>query len=182
MTEIQRSEKVKISKEKMIALIGSLQPVDLASRALQIYKVYEEGFLTAPGAKFYHCNFNGGLAVHTHNVIQFLTEICNEKELHEMIFLGFIHDLGKIMTYKFIQNYKGQTVPDYDSDIDHTYWTLQLLAKVNIVLDESQLNAIVYHHGGWSLKNQYIHPNRKAILLHCADMLAVNLEQAEGTR
>ena len=168
----------KSNQERLEAAIEKIKDADIKAKAKKVYESYKDKYLSAPAAKAYHCNWKGGLLEHTINVIKHCYELCKEDEQDEMIYLGLIHDLGKIRVYKFAFDTRtGMEKVEYDSDIDHTYHTIHMLANIDVKLSEEELNAIVYHHGGWSLKNEWIHPNRFAILLHAADMLSVRKEE-----
>lgn len=144
----------------------------------KVLKAYGQEFCAAPAAKLFHSNFRGGLFEHTMNVVGFARELAKtDDERDELTYLAFLHDLGKIRCYKFGKNYKGAECVEYADTIDHSDWTIHLLAKIGIVFTDEQFNAEVFHAGGFSPKHDYIKMNRLAVLLHAADMLSVAKEE-----
>lgn len=141
------------------------------THALKLYKKYYTRFNEAPASKSYHLNFPGGLREHTLNVM-----ICCKELYHayfrikdifgqkqkvnysKIIFVAFLHDLGKIHEYKE-KPYR-----------HHTNWIVDMLRENKIVLGEDLMNALFLHHGGYSGRRDKL--NALAIILHSADMIA----------
>jgi len=166
---------------KLENAINKIKDKEILEKTKKIFDKFKIGFSMSPAARNNHCNYIGGLAVHTYNVMKYCYELCKDDELDEMLYLAFIHDLGKIKVYRISKDIRTRCDKiEYASDIDHVFFTLQLLSSIGITLSDDELNAIVYHHGGWSLKRDWIKPNRYAILLHAADMLAIRQEESEN--
>jgi len=153
-----------------------------------------DDFWTKPASLGRHCNWVGGLAEHTLNVLKVMRMLYNDCRYvvgfgkDEALFMTVIHDLGKIKVYGYVQR-EGDVVPVkgvVDEMGDHNWYTLQILSELGIVLTDRQLNALIYHHGGWSGQSvanlvfkRSIEMNRLAVLLHCADLIASQVFESE---
>lgn len=162
---------------------------------LKLYNDIEEQMKSIPAAIRWHHSEIGGFYRHTKEVIEIALSFYNvlkqdfERRLileDDVILVAFIHDLEKLDKYKFNNDYdpgrkweKGyketQFTFNYDKiDMDDVAQVVRYCYRYGIELKDIHLNAITYHHGGWS-----IDPKGKltplAVLLHSADLMSTNM-------
>lgn len=163
-----------------------------------IIKKYEGKMDFCPSSIQYHHTENLGYSLHVYEVLKIMDDMANSLfdiidkiNIEEAFFVGFIHDLDKLTRYK--QEKATYSVPkengiSTDLDLYQGWrWTyannkstgdvpkvLQMLAKMNIELNDSELHILAYHHGGWSnISNQPM--SSTACFLHCADLMSAKI-------
>ena len=135
--------------------------------AEKIHEMFYEEIHKAPCSTSHHLNMEGGLIIHLNNVRDIAIELdpTNEK----LIALAWIHDIGKVRTYSFKEDGSiTYTVPN----VDHHLNTITMLGEVGIILTQEELNAIQFHHGGYSPFANKGQACELAIKLHYCDWLA----------
>ena len=132
--------------------------------ARKILEYFNREIKNAPCSEKHHLNVRGGLLKHLENVFLVADKYFSDNQL---IFLALIHDIGKARVYTMDKN----GVITYKSpNIDHIIHTITMLNEYGIKLTDEELNAIQFHHGGWS--NFKGDMTELAIKLHFCDMIA----------
>jgi hypothetical protein len=132
-----------------------------------------------PAASKHHSHYTGGLYVHTTVVVYYAAKLGQAmfrdmESRKRLVWLAFIHDFGKTRVYEL--NSKGNWQAIYGA-VDHVYHTINMATSP---LPEMVHQALVRHHGGWSLDNKGGF-DPFTILLHAADMLACVVEDSIRT-
>ena len=163
---------------------------------LKLYNDIKNSLQTMPAAIRHHHSEFGGLYRHILEVIKI--SVClfeNFKnslqkrniEKSDVILVSFIHDLEKVNKYKLNKNYdpslkytKGYKETEFGINYDiistnDTAKVTQICAKYGIILSDNHINAITYHHGGWSVDAQYATLHPLAAILHSADLISSTL-------
>jgi hypothetical protein len=169
-------------------------------RSKQVVKMFEEigqEFFSAPASsrEDYHGCFPGGLADHSLRVINVLIKLAgalapNKYSLERLIFLGLMHDLGKVGDGKeplYLPNpsewhrKKGML---YETNPKLMYMpicdrTIYLLNKFGITLTEEEYIAIRISDGPYEKCNEKYGMKEPdlALLLHFADRWACAIEK-----
>ncbi len=169
-----------------INTIKSLEDKDLKLVLDSLFEDKElfEKFITAPAAKKYHHNYQGGLLVHTNEVIEICKTICNlyEDIDKDLLLTGAIlHDIGKIETY----DYETESIEMKPEGImlEHLFiggcLVKEKLNKIDIPHERKieLIHLILSHHGkvenGWG---SCIDPKTpEAIALHHADDMSAKI-------
>jgi len=162
---------------------------------LNLYNDIEIPLKFMPAAVRWHHSEQGGLYRHTKEVIEaglnifsILHEDMKKRSVskNDVILVCFIHDLEKLDKYKknnyyepgrkYERGYKEtEFVFNYDKiNMNDTAQVVRICAKYNIELSDMHLNAITFHHGGWSVDSQG-NMEALAVLLHSADLISANL-------
>jgi hypothetical protein len=179
--------KEEIKKEFFDFKVGSedQETVNLVKWPNTVLYNYWDEMLKKPASESHHSSYRGGLAKHTYNVLKIGKSLMKlplkERKIEEekFLFLCLIHDLGKIDCYEVCYGERGEEQFRHRKGaMDHVFHTILRLQHLKIHLNEEGMNALVHHHGGWSIDTRG-RGNQYAILLHCADMLAVRLEEGE---
>ena len=134
--------------------------------AEKIIKHYKQEIEDTPCSYGHHLNEEGGLEIHQKNVALIATQYFpKDKRLQ---FLARVHDIGKSQVYNIDLN-TGKVYYKTPS-VDHFIATISMLESVDVGLDMEELNALQFHHGGWSpFKGQM---TELAVKLHFCDLLA----------
>jgi len=162
---------------------------------LSLYNDIEAPLIVMPAAVRWHHSEEGGLYRHIKEVIEAGLKLYNvlrddlrKRAITEsdVVLVGFIHDLEKLDKYKKNKHYepgrkyeKGYKETaftyNYDKpDMNDTAQVVRLCAQHGLILSDAQLNAITFHHGGWSLDSRG-KMDPLAVLLHSADLISANL-------
>jgi len=168
------------SKKDVIKWLGGVSDgnsVEWWDSIDDIIDKFWDKMLEAPASKGHHCNYRGGLAVHTFRVMRHMRLLCNTycMDMGECLYLALVHDIGKIYYYH-IDDITGEIL--VVGDMDKILHTIKLLWDSGHHLSYDCFIAIMGHHGGWSIDKELRH-NRLSVLLHTADMLAV-IDENEG--
>lgn len=160
--------------------------------------VIQSGFFIAPASGKYHCNFPGGLAVHTAHVMKHLTRLndaTGNVYTDETVFIvSMFHDVHKCndmfdnpqyipQTNTWRKNNLGEnyTFSENQYMLDAEVKSLLITLKY-IDLTAHEIQAILYHHGMYEDKFKKIMYDMYplTLLLHTADMFAVTFDEKEG--
>jgi hypothetical protein len=132
--------------------------------ANRILKYFDDELKDKPCSEKHHLNVKGGLNKHLVNVYRIAEKYFPEDE--QLHFLALIHDIGKARVYLF----DNDKIIYKEPNIDHIINTIQMLSEYYIRLTDEELNALQFHHGGWSgFKGEM---TELAIKLHFCDMMA----------
>lgn len=85
-----------------------------------------------------------------------------DEQLH---FLALVHDLGKAR----VHDWDGDDIVYRKPEIDHIIHTIQMMNELGFRLTDEQLNALQFHHGGWSAFKGTM--AELAVKLHFCDMM-----------
>lgn len=164
---------------------------NLKEKVLKLYTDISEGFSHWPASIKYHHNYLGGLEKHTIEVMESALKIFKifEQEFRkklitesDIVLVCFIHDLEKLTKYSDNKDYDSDnwkanvyefTYNNNKIDSHDSAKVVNICAKYNICLSEKQLNALCYHHGGWTKDSGKMHA--LAVLLHMADLMSANV-------
>ena len=136
--------------------------------ARKIIKHFKDEISDLPACRKHHNNIKWGLIQHMENTLYFAKKYFpDDDQLH---FMALIHDLGKARRYYW----DGNEIKHRKPDVDHHFHTIVMLYEYGIRLTEEELNAIQFHHGGFSPFNG--EHTKLAIKLHFCDMMAVEKE------
>jgi len=149
-----------------------------------------EEFVNKPSSVGYHHFYKGGMGKHIKEVMNIALELY---ELHpdwydctrdDVIIVSFAHDMDKIDKYVdsepwMKQEKYGAKMFMYAKDrlrLDKTGETVMFCAQHGLVLTPLQVNAVSYHHGGWSSENIGMqHMSPLGVLMHCADITSAKI-------
>jgi hypothetical protein len=171
-----------------------LKDKDVKKKMLKMYADIEHTMLSRPSSIRFHHIESGGMMRHIHEVMEIALEIyelspqrydCTEDEV---ILAVFIHDLNKLDSYIECKDEwkrkKGQKF-DYNNEnvrMNQTARVVQICAQYGILLNDKIVNAVTFHHGGFSpdLSSVYpamqsMHMTPLAVLLHCADLISSHI-------
>lgn len=164
---------------------------NLKEKALKLYDDIKEDFAYWPASIKYHHNMENGLEKHTTEVIENALKIFKTFEQDfrkklitesDVVFVCFIHDLEKLTKYLDNKNFDPDnwqanvyefTYNNNKADAHDSARVVNICAKYAISLSEKQLNALCYHHGGWTKDSGKMHA--LAVLLHMADLMSANV-------
>lgn len=126
--------------------------------------LYATDYFKAPASSHGHNSIEGGLALHSFNVLQRLIEINNKMEfgipVDSVLILGLFHDICKIHFYKSEKrnrkNPETKQWEEYDSfviddkmPLDHGHKSVILLRPLKLNMNE--MLAIAWHSGCWDV-------------------------------
>ena len=133
--------------------------------------LFKMKFYFAKASRNYHCNFDGGLLIHTLNIIQcleHLTKVNNLKWCHKRspFIVGLCHDLCKATQYELNvdlidtqpQHYiDTDNIDNHDIEVDlyngHGSKSA-MIASTMLILTKEELACIRYHMGQYSNETQ----------------------------
>ena len=164
---------------------------NLKEKVIKMYDGIAEEFAYWPASVKFHHNTRGGLQQHTIEVIENGLKIFHafedefKKKLiteSDVVFVCFIHDFEKLSKYVDNKKYDSDNWQanvyefqyDYNkTDCHDSAKVVNICAKSGIALSDKQLNALCYHHGGWTKDAGKMHA--LAVLLHMADLMSANV-------
>jgi hypothetical protein len=169
-------------KDEILKITGSYGEL-----AIKILNEYGLEMACRPAATKHHCNYWGGLAEHTANVMSLGAKIAKEvfDEEHfvnQIRFIGLIHDLGKVKVYNPLGGMKKQ--PSYTNTksgnrlVGHESMSIYLMGIVlgkNPLITDDMLVGILAHEGGWGK----VPPNLYGSILHAADLVSSRMEKVK---
>jgi hypothetical protein len=130
-----------------------------------ILEHYKYELKDVPCSEKHHLNIKGGLILHLYNVLTYAKKYFpDDNELH---FMALVHDIGKARVYHINDD---NIIRRSEPEVDHILHTISMLARVDIHLTDTQLNALQFHHGGWSGFKGNL--TEMAVKLHFCDMMA----------
>lgn len=164
---------------------------NLKEKVLKLYDEVKDEVSHWPASIRYHHNYQGGLEKHTIEVLDNALKIFKlfeqdfRKKLvteSDVVLVCFIHDLEKLTKYNNNKNYDRDNwqanVYEFEYnrnklDAHDSARVVNICAKYGISLSDKQLNALCYHHGGWTKDAGQLHA--LAVLLHMADLMSANV-------
>lgn len=180
---------------EIIDHLNSIHNEDYKKPLLKLYNDIEDRMKNVPAAVRWHHDEIGGLYRHTKEVIEIALKFYNalrqdfERRFileDDVILVAFIHDLEKLDKYKFNGDYnpglkytKGYTETqfkfNYDkTDMNDTAQVVRICYKYGLELKDTHVNALTFHHGGWSVDTKG-NLTPLAALLHSADLISANM-------
>lgn len=106
-----KPEQIELNKQTFLKLIAQINIDGADTEGLVNYLIAGD-FFTAPASTVYHCNFEGGLCLHSLNVYNALVDLANKYapgkyDANSLLVVGLLHDLSKTNFYeKFVMNKK----------------------------------------------------------------------------
>lgn len=159
------------SQKKLISSKDRRQKMD------KLLLRYKQLFLEMPAAKKHHHNYEGGLAIHTAQVLYYTLNIFEQLREHlpginqENVYVtAVLHDLSKSQIYKRTEKDDGYPF-DYNEkfNYEHDVWSIREANVYGLDLNYDEMMGILQAHGGWS---RIVEPVSKlATIIHCADMI-----------
>lgn len=186
---IQKAQNYEKNLEYLQDTLNSIEDTQLTRVLDAFFKDPEfyDKFIEAPAAKIHHHNYQGGLLIHTNEVVKIcnaLSDIYPELDRQLLVTGALLHDIGKIKTYSYDTNiidinYEGQM-------LDHLYIGANMLESKlsNLDIDDKLkvqlIHMILSHHGEKSLGwGSTVDPKiPEAIALHYADDISAKLVKA----
>ena len=192
-----------MAKERIIKLLLSTKRDGMAS-LLAWMEI--NGFFTSPCSTQHHLSCEGGLAEHSLNVWNLMTDMADtllseekRKEMYQSIIIcSLLHDIGKAGQFGkpgYVENYLSKRDKDGNPirseakpyvanaellNVPHEIRALAIISKFIDLTEEEQF-AILYHNGLYGdLKFQISGKETKLyMLLHFADMWASRVTEIE---
>lgn len=176
--------------KKIQELLEQISDEKLRKRALLMYAELKEQFDFFPAAVKKHHTGRGGLNQHVMEVMNLALDLFDQNPAwyncsrDDVILVSFIHDMNKIDGYTVSeawqkQKYNQDFVKSNRPYVNETARTVRMCQDFGILLSDYLLNAITFHHMGWSvdMSSPYGHVNSEdvtalAILIHAADMIS----------
>ena len=188
---IQRIKKDIPKKEDdvkdIVELIQEIQDEKVRKCADSILDYVAKEFVSKPSSIGYHHFFKGGMGKHIKEVMNIALELYDlhsdwyECTRDDVILVAFVHDLDKLDKYVDSEDWMkqekyGSKMFMYAKDelkLDKTGKTVMICAQHGLILTPLQVNAISYHHGGWTEEKIGMqHMTPLCILMHCADLMS----------
>lgn len=147
----------------------------------RLLQAYTRGFIENPASVKRHHNKEGGLAIHTAQVLKRALALFRSYRAHlpnisiESVYVvAVLHDLAKTQHYKPSPAYPIDRPYQFEYDEtfkpEHDVWTIAVANKFDLQLTYDEMMGILQAHGGWSKISEPI--NKLAVIIHCADMLS----------
>lgn len=197
-------EQIEKNKIRFLELINSINREGADIEGLVSWLTNKSDFFKAPASTKYHCNFEGGLCLHSLNVYESLVKLCDEflpGQVPEdtIKIIALLHDASKANFYEsYYRNVKNEITGEWEKvseyrvrDDEHRFifgnheQNSEYIVHTFIPLSVSESTAILHHHGGqgWdSAKDDVATVFNKhsiACLLHTADVLATFIIENE---
>ena len=145
--------------------------------AREILHFFANELKDATCSRSHHLSEKGGLLTHLENTFNVAKRYFPEDNVLQ--FLALIHDIGKARTYTDYADAEGKF--DFKRPhTDHTVNTFIMLGEYGISLSPEEVNAIQFHHGGWSRYDGDM--TELAVKLHFCDSLATASEYINGDK
>lgn len=142
------------------------------SDAQKVYEKFYKEIHEAPCSEKHHLNKKGGLLEHLTHTYRIAQEL--EPYNETLIALAWVHDVGKCRTYTF----KEDGTPTYATpSVNHHLNTIAMIYEAGVTLTQEELNALQYHHGGWSPFAYKGQATELGVKLHYCDWLATVREE-----
>lgn len=170
-------------------LIGSVKDDTLRSIGLGILEALQDLWLKVPGAKGVHHAYIGGTLVHSYSVAKIAKAIAGqipEANVDLCVVGGFLHDVGKLYTYKM----NGIAIDRTDDGnlYEHIFMGAEFVGNFadNIVntddytvMKKLQLlrHIILSHHGKLEYGSPVPPQCMEAFIVNCADGVDASTEQ-----
>jgi 23S rRNA maturation-related 3'-5' exoribonuclease YhaM len=175
---------------ELIDCLKEISDEKLRTKVINIYNDLLPELQSKPASTKYHHDDEGGLLRHiteVMNVCLFLYDSCPNVyrcTRDQVITAAFVHDFNKIDQYvpapewkkvKYQMNFEKVKRPY----VNETARTVCVCAEYGLFLDDVVMNAVTFHHGGWSTDssspNGYVQSSditALAALLHAADLVS----------
>lgn len=146
------------------------------SKLRKLLRDYKDNFMTSPASTKYHHNFEGGLLIHTAEVVDIACKLYDlyGKDMHHskdtVISLATLHDLSKTKTYEPSMGDAPYAYTDWGRSMEHDVWVIAEAKKYGIEMGYDKMMAMLQTHGGWSKIRNPMYS--LGALLHCADMIS----------
>lgn len=156
-----------------------------------------QGFYRAPCSTAFHCNYEGGLLVHSLNLYDFAWKIYTRLELNSIPFdsvviAALLHDVGKAgwggspyYEPNYLKNGELSTAKPYVrsknlQNVPHEIMSVLFVSQY-IELTEAEKFAVIYHMGQYSdLKNQLAGNEQPLqMLISFSDLWATKIIEVE---
>lgn len=176
---------------EILDLLNMIADDKLKQKMLILYEDVIEEFTTKPASIRGHHKWPGGMYEHVQQTMAIALELYQAHpdwykcSTDEVLVAAFIHDFNKIGVYRRTKEdwkiRKGQLF-EWDpsiiemSDAGKATW---LCAQYGIGLSAHVVNAVAFHHGGWSSECANVYSTKGQVqmtplahLIHYADMMS----------
>lgn len=173
-----------MSKEIRTTLFTTMCTAYGISDAIDMEKLDEMGFFTAPSSKSHHGAYEGGNYDHSHAVAKFLIDMTEAGKIQwqnprSPWVVGIFHDICKCDSYKLVSAEGEAPKWEYNNDTvlsGHGEKSVMLLSQF-LKLTEEEVLCIRYHMGAyikedWNGINRAIEKYPSVLWTHTADMYA----------
>ena len=139
------------------------------------------GYFGAPASSRHHLAFEGGLAIHSVNVVDLLLEFRAFADRRSCYLVGMLHDLVKCQSYEKLDGFWKYKAPAFPG---HGSASALIAAELGIELNPVERAAINWHMGSFDIQGSdreaynaalKKYP-RELVLTHAADHLASLME------
>jgi len=176
--------------KKIAEMLRKIQDPKLRDSTIELLKAVKDELVNKPASVKYHHKNKGGLGRHTREVMEQAITMYNiNPELYactldQVILASFVHDFNKLDKYNELPVGDWRRQPKYGAKefeyssskirMNETADVVLYCAKHGLILDELVVNAVTYHHGGWSadFKDSVGSMSRIAVLIHSADLIS----------
>jgi hypothetical protein len=189
--DIQRIKKDEPKQEDkvkdIVELLQEIQDEHVRKCADKILDYVAKEYVSKPSSIGHHHFYKGGMGKHIKEVMNIALELYDlhpdwyECTRDDVILVGFVHDLDKLDKYIDSEDWMKQEkygskmfmyAPD-KMKLGKAAETVMVCAQHGLVLTPMQVNAISYHHGGWSEEKIGVqHMTPLCLLMHCADLMS----------
>ncbi len=146
-----------------------------------IDRLQDIGYFGAPASSRHHLAFEGGLAVHSMNVVDLLLEFRAFADPRSCYMVGMLHDLVKCQCYEKLDGFWKYKAPAFPG---HGSASALIAAELGIELDPVERAAIIWHMGSFDIQGSDREAYnaalkkfpRELVLTHAADHLASLME------
>lgn len=145
--------------------------IDLLKKEKVLEYLKGSDYFIAPSSTRFHSSFEGGLLVHSLNVVYYLLYLTDKLQLkwerpESPIIIGLLHDLCKTnfynVEYKNAKNEKGElikvpyyTIKDLNPIGVHGDKSVMLIQKLGFKLTDEELYCIRFHMGAYEGKEVF---------------------------
>lgn len=155
----------------------------------QVERLAKIGYFEAPASARRHLAVEGGLALHSLNVVERLIELKAFEDEAKCIRVGLLHDLVKCHCYQYIERYCRFELVSVPFPL-HGAASALIACSLGFNLEEDEIMAITWHMGQYDLTDELKSSYAKAlgaypravVLTHAADHLATLFENLEEAR
>ncbi len=180
----------------ILEILNQISDPDLFQKLLSIYEAVKEEFTTKPASVKYHHSKKGDMGRHVLEVLQLALMVYDASpdkfkcSRDDVITAAFVHDLDKLNRYTPSEAWRqlpkyGSQMFQYNNEklrMNGTAEVILFCSRYGLILSPLIINAITFHHGGWSVDAQAGGKamNPLAVLLHFADMLSLVTDLDNG--
>jgi hypothetical protein len=196
---VERLIEIEEAKKEVLEYLGKVKRKGIKNLVKDLDKL---GYFDAPASTMHHLNFQGGLVIHSKNVLKTALSTWKALNMEEtqgiteesVIIASLFHDLAK-GSYNGVHEYqpnflKGGVISDKKPwvrskerpKVEHSILGAIMVSKY-IDLTDDELCAIIYHDGGYiaHFREFYGGENPLWLLIHFSDMYNAHFIESVGS-